>query len=658
MSRQRGSSGTLFLVLGALVLAAVGYLFLQDSDPGPVPPGPAPSAGTPPDPVAPAPAPLTGPEPVRESVRLGDPGAARSELPAEAGESGTVFGMVMDQQSVPVAGARVMLTESIPAVDLFSAEASGELRRFAKVTNKDGRYWFDRLPVGRDFDMWVYHPSFAAATGTAVHVLPIDQTVPPVVLDLGYEIFGQVTDTGGNPLAAKLRFELHANFQLAGDRADEKSEDGRRLEILADADGRYRASRLMAGIWRLTAGHEGYADHLEPAIVVGGDQFQIEKDLSLGSEYRIAGSVRDESGEAVPNPKVFVARSRPRPPSQAEALGDEAGRFEVRGLPEGIYGLAVEAPGYSRSQVPRVEAGTLDLDVVLYRRGSVSGRVTEPAGRPVAAFDLELVAVNRGTSVFHQLGQIVTFRSATGDYLYTDVEPGSYRLLVTAPGFSPSYSPGFTVDRQEVQGIDVRMAIGGSLSGTVLGPEGEPLAGAEILLHGRDWSEQNAFGLFGGRSPDPNNVPEQSTRSDRDGRFAMSNAFPGPLRVEFRHPTCLSEFLNLEVSEGSRQDVGVIRLRRGGAVFGVGVRPDGSPLAGGSAFITRQDEGSFPSYSANSRLDVQGRFRFDALRSGSYQVSVTGADSGAFSLFAPGEGNTRVVYVAEGKEVEVRLIAD
>ncbi len=656
MSRQRGSSGTLLLVLGVILIAAVGYLLFQPPAPGPGPDRNDPTATSPEDPELPAPA-----SSLPLEVRPGDRETLRSPAgdgPAASGDSGTIFGMVMNQENLPVAGARVMIQQRLsPAEMFFSGDEGVTALRYSKRTNQDGRYWFDDLPLETDFDMWVTHPDYAGTEGVTLTVLLDEQTVPPVVLGTGYRVLGTVTDSGGNPLAATLTLQRRGARQIRPDDYDQELEAGRRIVVEANADGSFLVDKLGAGIWSLTAQHEGYADHVEQAVVLSGDSPSMEKRIVLGSEFQIAGLVRDAEGNPVPEAKIYVARSRPRPLYSSDTVAGADGRFVLRGLPEGVYTVTAEATGYSRASVPRVDAGKEDLEIVVHQRGSVSGRITGPDGRPVTRFSLELFQVNRTTSAYHQLGERRDFKGPSGDFLFEDIEPGTYRLLASGPGFSPTYSVGFTVDRSEVQGIDVQLGQGGTLLGRVVDQQGQPVPNAEVRVHGRDWTEDSSFGLFGGRAPDPNNVPEQVATTDARGQFELRNAYPGSLKVEFSHGSFLTQTLMVEMAEGARVDAGTVTLRRGGVIFGVGLAADGSPLAGGGAFLSRQDDTGFGGFARNGRLDAQGRFRFEGLRTGTYRVTVAPSDAGGFSLFPETEMNSKTVYVNEGQKVELRLSA-
>jgi len=660
-TRKSGSSGILFLGLGVIVVAAVGFLLLQDPTPDPVPPG---NGGTehsagPEDPERPEAAAAAAQLEVRPGDRetLRNPGRTEVRAPGET-RSGTIFGLVMDDQNLPVRDATVTFKELLkPEERFFGGRSGDDILVYTKRTNKEGRYWFDNLPVDTQFETWVHHREYAGAHGQVVTAMPEEQTIDVVVLRAGFILAGRVQDSGGNPLAATIQLQMRGNDAFGSGDPERDLATGRRIEVVAAPDGSYEVKRLTAGVWKLVATHEGYADYIESAVVFAGEQSRVDKNIELGSEQTLGGVVRDEAGMPVADALVSVSRSRPRPLITSNGSSGPDGRFEIRGLPDGVHTVSAEADGYSRTSQPRVEAGRADLDLILHQKGSVSGRVTGGTGQAVGRFSLELMQISRSAPTYHQVGDRRPFSSPSGEFLFDNVEPGTYKLLASGPGFSPTYSTGFTVEREEVQGIDIQLSEGGKLVGLVVGPDGLPVVGAEVKVHGRDWTEQSSYGLFGGRSPDPNNVPPQSASTDRDGRFELHNAFPGSLKLEFSHGAFLSEFLTVDVVEGGQQDVGVIKLRRGGTISGTGTKGDGSPLSGGNAFLTRQEESGFAWFSRNGRLDTQGRFRFEGLRTGTYRVVVSPPETGGFSLFPETESNSRTVYVVEGQEVELKLIA-
>ena len=598
------------------------------------------------------------------ATRTGVSSRTEENTPATARIArGRVSGSVQNTAGEGIANAIVVLTKKLSQADAFSFDTRkrGSIPTFRRTTRADGTFSFDRLPANSDYDMWVRHQQYAPKQGVPVRALGDDQYLPPVVLNKGYKVFGQITDEGGNPLAATVDITLQATRYIPRDNEEKEAEDnelGRKFRVGADQNGNFSIELLAQGMWTLLASHDGYATAQIHPIVLMGDRMEMEQNLILGSEHILAGVVLTGDGEPIADAKVSVSRMRPRPLFSTQLRSNHDGTFEVRGLSEGIYGIAAMAPGYSNGTLPRVKSNKTDLELILHKKGSVSGRISDTFGNPVTSFKIQVARVNRGTSLYTPSGSGQTFKSESGDFTVEGIEPGSYRLLVSANSHAPTYSSGFSVQRELVQGIDVQMQLGGTLVGSVVNSlDGSPIAGATINIHGKDWSDDNSFGLFGGSGPDPNNVPAQSAVTGKDGKFKLENVFSAELLLEATHPSFLSTTFLVTMHTGSNVDVGSFKLESGGSVTGIGLYGDGRPLAGGTAYVTRQTDSGFGYFSDNMRLDSRGRFQFEGLRSGSYKVSVSSAEGSGMMFLVEVDGSTKNIYVQAGRNVEVELTA-
>ena len=114
--------------------------------------------------------------------------------------------------------------------------------------------------------------------------------------------------------------------------------------------------------------------------------------------------------------------------------------------------------------MPKTGLGIVCLDVILALTavcgvgrtqvlyGSLTGNVTDPtdAGVPGAKVDV----TNAGTGVSRQ-----TATDARGTYLFNNVEAGTYKLTVTAPGFQTSTVSAVVVNANEVRRVDLKLQI-------------------------------------------------------------------------------------------------------------------------------------------------------------------------------------------------------
>jgi hypothetical protein len=97
------------------------------------------------------------------------------------------------------------------------------------------------------------------------------------------------------------------------------------------------------------------------------------------------------------------------------------------------------------SSTPRISAQ------VLY--GRLTGNITDPTGAQVP--NAHVVATETATGVVHEADT-----NAQGTYLFTDLNPGSYKLLVTAQGFAASGMGGLSLQANSTIRADLTMKLG------------------------------------------------------------------------------------------------------------------------------------------------------------------------------------------------------
>jgi len=82
------------------------------------------------------------------------------------------------------------------------------------------------------------------------------------------------------------------------------------------------------------------------------------------------------------------------------------------------------------------------------------GRVLDPSGAAVANAHVELIESAKNV---HQS----TTASSTGDYLFTNLNPGSYEVVAAAPGFQTLHHTGITVALGQTVTADIALSPGG-----------------------------------------------------------------------------------------------------------------------------------------------------------------------------------------------------
>lgn len=151
-----------------------------------------------------------------------------------------------------------------------------------------------------------------------------------------------------------------------------------------------------------------------------------------------------------------------------------------------------------------VRAATSGINVRLPLGHEISGRITSPAGDPVANADVS--AASDTESIMAQTGP-------DGRYVLHAVRDGTYRVIADDRagvfdfryyGVPDSVADGIdatlvVVSNEDVGGIDIRLGSKAptGISGTVRGPEGQPIAGVRIFAGGEVASGQATSGPDG-----------------------------------------------------------------------------------------------------------------------------------------------------------------
>lgn len=399
------------------------------------------------------------------------------------------WGLVVDEAERRLSGAIVTLApELVLGPDAPRLALSQPGRELVGRSDESGRFEISELAAGL-YQLKVVRPGFAPASVPGLE-LPAGEgevELGTVVLSPGALVEGYVTDRSGNALegAEVRRVELSASVVYGPDRDPPAA--------ISDAAGYFRLVDLRAGdSILLHFRRAGFAPaHLRDVPVPTLEPLSV----SLEPSARIVGRVIDGEGRAVPGAHVRLLQAGIDPrllvlPSEPGTT-DEQGRFEIADLPSGRHLLSVFAQGFRSAGPDPVEVpsgGEVSLEVILEPGVTLSGRVYDSDGQPLGGATIVLSRTRVGSSASSMHTIILT--EPDGSYFLEGQAPGAVSLVASHPDYrEQTRSLELRVGKST---LDFHLEAGFEISGWVVDPAGQPLAGARV----RAWPTGDARGLM------------------------------------------------------------------------------------------------------------------------------------------------------------------
>lgn len=251
------------------------------------------------------------------------------------------------------------------------------------------------------------------------------------------------------------------------------------------------------------------------------------------------------------------------------ALTDAQGRYEFRDLPAGRFSVSVTKAGFvamqygqtrpfeSGKQIDLAEAQVMDRADVSLPRGSVlAGRVVDEFGEAVADAEVQAMRMqfqngkrrmvpSGRNAMTNDLGQFRIYGLPPGEYFVSASLRNSSAMVIDmlaggtggptgsnqSSGYASTYYPSTPNPHeaqrvalavsQELASVDiqlqpVRLA---RISGTAVGSDGKPMAGAMVML----MPAMRDTMMF---------MPGGSARTNRDGQFTLNGVTPGEYSLQ------------------------------------------------------------------------------------------------------------------------------
>ncbi len=345
----------------------------------------------------------------------------------------------------------------------------------------------------------------------------------------------------------------------------------------------------------------------------------------------ISGTVTDPDGDPVEGATVTAAW-------YLSAETDANGEYLIESLPSGNFSVQFTPPpgsdlapelyddSYTVPTPIRVTDGELTpgIDAQLAVGGEISGTITDPDGDPLEGAEVRVEAWSGGWGETW----LTAVSASDGSYTVKGLPPGWFYLYVLPPAETPLV-PEYYDDEHDYNladllevglggtmgGVDVQLDLGGSISGTVTDPDGDPVQGALVgasTFSCCTWEE---------------------TVTGVDGTYEVTGLPPGEYRVEFWPPEIfaglfLDEYYDnqhdweaadaVAVTSGAETSGIDAQFDLGGTISGSVTGLDGGPFQG--AWVEATPEGyDYPVGTAVT--DPSGEYTVYGLPPGDYEVA-------------------------------------
>lgn len=334
----------------------------------------------------------------------------------EKGKPVKIYGVVMEEDGQPIAGARVAPTDESQSVTTDSAgKYSLELMVDQRSRTRSMRftragYRAETMGVRqsdlRDLSEWRLDARLQAEGGVSVE--------------------GAVTDVEGTPVAG-ARVQLYSHPQ------------GRSHQAISGQDGSFFMDDVETGDdYRLWVRPKAdFQDYVDEGFTVGRSGLFVPLVLEPLEDSSLRGRMVNALLDPIPRYTLWMWNSGAGANRNLAVTSDSGGHFLVDDIPAGEIILG------SRGQ-PQFTVGGIQLEpnktttanlVLDWGYEEMAGHLVNSAsGEPVAGAEVTLSWTGEEHGVTSRSRRL-TVADSSGYFVFTELGPGSHTIVVTAPGF-------------------------------------------------------------------------------------------------------------------------------------------------------------------------------------------------------------------------------
>jgi hypothetical protein len=192
----------------------------------------------------------------------------------------------------------------------------------------------------------------------------------------------------------------------------------------------------------------------------------------------VRGRVRFADGVAVPNPTISIVK----PGSNLPVItGGSDGTYQAFLASTGQFNVNAQDPASGLQASPTANLGslseTINLDINLQGDANLTGTIRDAQGAVVP--NAQVTIVSTGRSDLNRFASA----NAQGVYQVSRIALGTVTARARAPIFNGEGNATIVLGTQSsTTTLDITIPPTGSIRGTVLGPQGNPLSGASLLI--------------------------------------------------------------------------------------------------------------------------------------------------------------------------------
>ncbi len=534
--------------------------------------------------------------------------------PEESVKTLALRGRTLDEEQRPIVGALVRVS----AKDWSHAPGRSDATGSFEMT----------VPSEEWVELWASHPEFVL-TPAWPRPRRDDETI--IKMQRGAPMTVQVVAPDKSPVSgAKVTVVLPRTWGGSGPWS--WNEDKKLGSGVSDAEGRVRIGGAPIATVEVSCDHPDFALHADSATIDSLAPFVHV--VTLGDGAVLEGRVLSADGEPVLKATVRLAGvARPTAKTDAE------GRYRIEKVASGAFKLLASAPGHGPGYygdklgwgepVPiTVRAGMKlgSLDITLGRATTLSGRIVDDRGQPVAGMDMQAWG-----DFFGRLGGENT-TDKDGRFVLGPVtaeEGGEVRLQAYAR-------------THRLENVQRKLVPGRNLDFGTLKATTRPLVKGTVVFPKGAKPENVGFRIQPGGMSILNEKRFEITPM-RAGKVAFR-------AVSLGARTWQSQLVELELTDGEVREGVELVLAETFQIRGRVVSPQGTPR-GGVILACRAEGTGSETVTDHAWADAQGKFEIGPVPAGRYEVGIVKVGSTWVM-----SGDAKFLKGTEPKTVEIGTV--